>query len=428
MCLKVMMVNNDDKLLVNDSEEAEMKELISVIVLVYNVEQYLEQCLQSVINQKYRNIEIIIVCKDSGDRCSLICEEYAQVDSRIVILHQEEGGIDVARKLGVEYASGKYIGYVDGDDWIEPEMYGKLLEYAQIYDVDVVESGAIDSGVTGEKSRRPYIEEGCYKGKDFVEKIESKILYVGVFFEHGISPYMWSKLFLRDKLLKYQMMPGIVNEIQDDTMVSLPLIAETKSVYISHDCYYHYRIRAESGKRACRKDEIRYLFEGYSEFYSRFKGTKLCSKDDKQINYFVMYWLMNKAPYAFDDPDGKKFLAQFGGIEAEKSIVLYGAGSAGIHLENYIRSLNKYNIVCWVDRNYRTLCKTMEVLSPDQIIGKEYDYVIISILRETAVKSVKQNLKRMGVPDEKILWIEQKYIDNPELLLKKVVYQGKRLI
>ena len=185
------------------------KELISVIVLVYNVEQYLEQCLQSVINQKYRNIEIIIVCKDSGDRCSLICEEYAQVDSRIVILHQEEGGIDVARKLGVEYASGKYIGYVDGDDWIEPEMYGKLLEYAQIYDVDVVESGAIDSGVTGEKSRRPYIEEGCYKGKDFVEKIESKILYVGVFFEHGISPYMWSKLFLRDKLLKYQMMPEI---------------------------------------------------------------------------------------------------------------------------------------------------------------------------------------------------------------------------
>lgn len=405
-----------------------MEELISVIVPIFRVEAYLEQCIQSIRNQTYRNLEIILVDDGSDDRCPQICDKHALEDKRVKVIHKKNGGADSARKAGMLEASGNYVGYVDGDDWIEPEMYEKLLAYAQIYGVDVVESGVIDTGMNVQKKRTPYLPEGCYKGKDFVEKVEPRLLYAGVFFEHGISPYLWSKLFLRDKVMKYQMMPGIVNTIQDDTMVSLPCIAETKSVYISHDSYYHYRIMTDSLKRECRKEEMQYLFEGYSEFYSRFIDTRLCSKNDSQINYFVMYWLLLGVPHAFDDPDDNISLIQFGGIEHGAAIVLYGAGAAGIHLEAYIRSLNKYNLVCWVDQNYETLRETLDVVSPNEIIKKEYDFVIISILRERTVQSAKRDLIELGVPQEKILWIKQEYIDNSDLLLSRVVYQGKRLL
>lgn len=398
-----------------------MEDLISVIVPIYKVEKYLEQCIQSIRNQTYKNLEIILVDDGSDDRCPQICDRHVKADKRIKVIHKKNGGLDSARKAGMRVATGKYVGYVDGDDWIEPEMYEKLIEYAHIYEVDVVESGVIDSWEKVEKRRTAYLPEGCYKGEEFIEKVEPKLLYAGVFFEHGISPYLWSKLFDKEKILKYQMMGGVMNEIQDDTMVSLPCIAESRNVYISYNCYYHYRVRKDSLKRECRVKEVSNLLKYYPEFFSRFKGTRLCSDDDAQIKYYVMYWLLYKAPYAFDDLDKGKFLVQFGGLNIKDKIVLYGAGAAGIHLENYIRSLNEANIVCWADRNYKYLESTLDVCNPKEIMMYEFDYVIISMLREEAVKSAKKDLMELGVPEERILWIKQEYIDNPAILLGKVV-------
>ena len=224
---------------------------ISIIVPIYRIEPYLEQCIQSIRNQTYKNIEIILVDDGSDDCCPQICDYHAQADKRVKVIHKKNGGLDSARKAGMLVASGKYVGYVDGDDWIEPIMYEKLLKYIQMYDVDVVESGVIDSWTNIERKRPPYLPEGCYKDKDFIENVESKILYAGVFFEHGISPYLWCKLFLKEKIMKYQMMQGITNERFNVTMLSLPCIAESRRVYISHDCYYHYRVRNDSLKREC---------------------------------------------------------------------------------------------------------------------------------------------------------------------------------
>ena len=106
-----------------------MDDLISVIVPIYRVEAYLEQCIQSIRNQTYKNLEIILVDDGSDDQCPQICDRYARVDERIKVVHKVNGGLDSARKAGIIAASGKYIGYVDGDDWIEPEMYEQLLMY-----------------------------------------------------------------------------------------------------------------------------------------------------------------------------------------------------------------------------------------------------------------------------------------------------------
>lgn len=396
-----------------------------MIVPIYRVEEYVEQCIWSIRNQTYKNIEIILVDDGSDDHCPQICEQHAKEDGRIKVIHKENGGADSARKAGMLAAAGKYVGYVDGDDWIEPEMYERLLAYAKKYEVDVVESGIIDSGENIQRVRFPYLEEGCYKGEGFDEKIMPSLLYAGCFYESGIFSYLVTKIFLKEKIMKYQMIEGKSSKIQDDTMIGMPCTAETKSLYITHDCYYHYRIRTDSTKSQTYQEKtvVADLFECYPEFLSRFRGTGL---DDMQLQYYAMYWLFYKAPGVFDHTCQDGFLLPFGNIEKEKKIVLYGAGASGIHLERYIRNAGG-SIVGWADRNYRDLQKRLDIIAPQKIPGLEYDYVVISILKRKAVEGAKKDLMDIGVPEKKILWIQQKYLDDPKILLGKVVYQGKPL-
>lgn len=103
-----------------------MDEKISVIVPVYKVQPYLQKCLDSIINQTYKNLEIILVNDGSPDNCGWICDEYAARDSRIKVIHQENGGVSSARNAGLSQVTGDWIGWVDSDDWIEPDMYEYL--------------------------------------------------------------------------------------------------------------------------------------------------------------------------------------------------------------------------------------------------------------------------------------------------------------
>ena len=105
-----------------------MNDLISVIIPVYNVEKYLEKCINSVINQTYKNLEIILVNDGSTDNCPYICDEFAKKDNRIKVIHKQNGGLSSARNAGLDVANGQYIGFVDSDDYINPEMYQKLYE------------------------------------------------------------------------------------------------------------------------------------------------------------------------------------------------------------------------------------------------------------------------------------------------------------
>ncbi len=111
--------------------------MISVIVPVYKVEPYLRKCLDSIVDQTYRNLEIILVDDGSPDNCGAICDEYAARDHRIIVIHKENGGVSSARNTGLAQAKGDWIGWVDSDDWVEPDMYEYLLENAERYDADI---------------------------------------------------------------------------------------------------------------------------------------------------------------------------------------------------------------------------------------------------------------------------------------------------
>lgn len=119
-------------------------ELISVIVPIYKVEKYLDHCIESIVNQTYKNLEIILVDDGSPDRCPEICEEWALKDNRIKVIHQKNSGSGQARNVALDVASGEFIGFVDSDDFISEYMYERLHSYA-VENVDVVECQIIST-------------------------------------------------------------------------------------------------------------------------------------------------------------------------------------------------------------------------------------------------------------------------------------------
>lgn len=394
-----------------------MDELISVIVPVYNVEPYLRQCIESIVNQTYKNIEIILVNDGSTDKCADICDEYAAVDNRIKVIHKKNGGQDSARKEGMENANGTYIGYVDGDDWIKPEMYDTLYRLAKQSGALIVESGVIDTYIDKEVLRKPLYNDGFYYEQNFLDIIPT-IIYTGDFFQHGIFPYLFTKLFRKDCIYKYQMMLEESNNLVDDVMCVFPSVINTQSIYITHQCFYHYRMRNDSTKRTSRNDVADVVKKYYSEWLKRFNAAGFEKNIESQLNYFVMYLLLSKSMGIFDDKESDLCLMPYGGIEKGSKILLYGAGAVGIQLYNYISSSKCCEIVYWADKNYSSFAN-LNVKSPKAIVDIEFDYLIIAIFNRNAYVSAENDLISTGIDERKIRWIDQKYLENPMFLIDK---------
>ena len=168
----------------------EQNVLISIIVPVYNVENYLPRCVDSILAQTYRNLEIILVDDGTRDASDKICDAYAARDSRIRVIHKENGGLSSARNAGIEIARGEYLGFVDSDDWIEPEMYELLLEKALQYDVKLVVGGRYDFS-----SRRNEKTVGLCPEKE--EVVTGMELLGRVFTWQGCDSAAWDKLYHR---------------------------------------------------------------------------------------------------------------------------------------------------------------------------------------------------------------------------------------
>lgn len=146
-------------------------ELVSIVLPIYNVEKYLNRCIESIINQTYKNLEIILVDDGSPDNCPLICDEWVTKDERIRVIHKQNSGLGMARNTGIEYATGQYICFFDSDDYVEENTIEKCLEVASKYKADVVCFGYSDISADGHLVKR-YIPHSLkeYYSKEEVEK------------------------------------------------------------------------------------------------------------------------------------------------------------------------------------------------------------------------------------------------------------------
>ena len=210
--------------------------LISIIVPVYKVEQYLPKCIESILAQTYRNLEILLVDDGSPDTCGAICDAYAAKDDRIQVIHKENGGLSSARNAGMDIARGEYFGFVDSDDWIEPEMYETLISGILKYGAKVAYGGRYDvDGMTGEKTIGlcPQKEE-CISGMEMLGR---------VFLWDNCDSAAWDKLYHRSLFDEIRYPHGLINE---DIAIFYRLMELADKVAMCNKPLYNYLHRENS--------------------------------------------------------------------------------------------------------------------------------------------------------------------------------------
>ena len=170
------------------------KPLISVLVPAYNVEQYIYQCIDSILGQTYSNLEIIIVNDGSTDKTGNILDVYAKKDDRIKVVHKKNEGLVMARRDALDLMQGEYVGFVDSDDWIEPNMYEELYEAMVDTDADIVTSGRIVEEYNHSLTLPELIGAGTYFPQQDINFCRNLIWDKN---NHlwGIAPNFWNKLF-----------------------------------------------------------------------------------------------------------------------------------------------------------------------------------------------------------------------------------------
>lgn len=210
-----------------------MDALISIIVPIYKTEAYLEKCVDSILCQTYKNLEVILVDDGSPDGSGEICERYAQADSRVKVIHKPNGGLSDARNAGLDVMTGQYVGFVDSDDWIEPTMYETLLLLLEQYDADMAFGGVADDVLHGDTITT--VKTSNYGDTPYAE---DKLSAMHRYF-HG-SWAAW------DKLYRAELFDGIrypVGEINEDEAIVLHLLERCRRVCYTNEIFYHYMHR-----------------------------------------------------------------------------------------------------------------------------------------------------------------------------------------
>jgi len=225
-----------------------MKPKISIIVPIYNVENYLGRCLDSLLTQDYEDFEVIAINDGSTDNSLTILQEYAKNDPRIYILNKENNGVSLARNDGLLKAKGEFIGFVDPDDWIEPQMYKDMLKVAEEDNIDIVMCSYTREFGTHSKEKMFAFPERC---NYFDEEVHKRILrrLVGPLNEEVANPELldawgtvWSKLY-RAELIKNNNLQFVdLSEIgsNEDTLFNIHACYYAKSFVFLNKPYYHY--------------------------------------------------------------------------------------------------------------------------------------------------------------------------------------------
>ena len=212
---------------------------LSIIVPVYKVEQYIHKCVDSILNQTFTDFELILVDDGSPDNCGKICDEYAQKDFRIRVIHQKNSGVSVARNKGLEAATGDYISFVDSDDYISPVMYSTLINTAISSDADMVKCGY-----------QEFSNSGLGKVRDFNRKqncIVQKNEILKCYFESVLFIVVWNAIYKRELVENVKYPVGVIAE---DNYVSGLYLAHAKKICIVDKVLYFYRYNA-SGLSKC---------------------------------------------------------------------------------------------------------------------------------------------------------------------------------
>ena len=366
--------------------------LISVIVPIYNAEKYLKICIDSIINQSYYNIQIILVDDGSEDNCPAICDEYAQLDTRIIVIHKKNQGLVLARKSGLQIATGEYITFVDADDYIDIDTYEKIVNNINYDMPDIIAYDLIEEYSDRTVKKENQFSAGLYKEEQLKEKIYPKMLSTGVFFEYGILPKLVCKFIRNDFAKKAGLEVNGEVRFGEDADATFQYMAKAQSVQIIHYAPYHYCKREGTMVQASVKKEcIKYL---QSDLEKTFFEAGIYETMKNQLADYINFVTLLKNPQA---------VLEHTEIFTNTKVALYGAGGFGqAVLKQYSDSISLV-----ADSNYIKFNNiSSPVISPEELVSRqsEFDKVFITILNINLCEKIRDSLLAMGLKKEVIFY------------------------
>lgn len=390
------------------------KPLVSIIVTAYNVSKYIDECLYSICQQQYENIEVIVVDDGSTDGTGVICDHYANRDNRFRVIHQKNQGRVLARALGVKVAKGNYIGFIDGDDWIEPELYKYLIGIVQKYAVDMVASGYIndDNGICNVVEEP--LEERAYKTPEEIDYVLANFLFNEDGKTRGMIWSQYSKLYKKNILKR--IMDKVPSEMQfsEDCLLNILYILEAKSIYIGKAAYYHYRIHDESTvQRLCEEylGQVNILFIELKKIFKAHKNHKALLKQLDKLTAMTAIRGLNQKIGLSGSTYIPWYMFDASGLEG-KRVILYGAGAVGKDYCFQIQKQSGIKLVLWVDQRYqRYINEGFDVSDVAMIPDLEFDRILIGVKSEDLAKKITNELfMKYSVPRNRIVWKQPKEI------------------
>lgn len=388
-----------------------MEGLISVVVPVYNVEAFLEKCITSILNQTYRNLEIIIVDDGSTDGSSKICAQMEQNDDRIIVVHKKNGGLVSARKAGIVRAKGEYIISIDSDDWIESEMISALYKQAIENNADMVTSGLYreyqDSSVVCTDS----VKNGVYESPQDKEYLYNNLIINSERETWGIHPA------IPCKLVRTSLMRRIYLELSDEAVYAEDAAAIyaccvlAERIAVTHDIYYHYVLRDNSIAHSRNPNyfcNINLIYNFLRDYFERCENKAVLLQQLDMYFVRLAFFGINNffglgknagIPY-YDFPKNR--------IPFHAKVVLYGAGNVGQSYYKQIYAEKVYCLTGWVDSNYKKYqAQGLNVMPLEKLKSLDFDYVLIALKYHQLAEEVMANLRSMfGIVESKLLWFE----------------------
>ncbi len=375
-----------------------MADIISIIIPVYNASKYLHRCLESVVSQTYRHLEIIVVDDGSTDGSAQICEAYERQDDRILVIRQENGGCIAARKTGLRSAGGTYIGFVDADDSIEPEMFEKLYGAMKEHGADLVHSGMIIDG-----------EKKCADRGEIVDfTVTDRAAYLcRNLFDTQTMPFpLWSKLFLAPLVREAYMKLPDEQSYGEDLLCLCNCLLQCSRLYIYPDAFYHYRVQQGSLSHlqwpdACL-EEAR-LHEHVRGIFRQNNLPAVCDVSAKQHYKRRLLQVMME-----DGNNGIVALRYYYGNAdslRNKKIVIYGAGNVGKDFYCQFSRSCTCKIAAWTDREKYGVWNLIPIVKPEALQHITYDVIVLAVKTKELADQIREELTGSVCPDgAKILW------------------------
>lgn len=388
--------------------------MVSIIVPVYNTEDYLSRCIESIQKQTMQDIEIILVDDGSTDSSGAICDWYAEKDKRIRVIHQDNYGQVVARNAGISVAGGEYIGFVDSDDWIEENMMAALYRNAVANAADIVMEGMAEEVAETVYPCRNALPAGVYRTDADRAYLLKNMISCGDYCQLGIQPYLWNKLF-RSELVK-KVLPAIDTKIRigEDAAAVYSILYKAGCIVILSSYHYHYCLHASS-----------IMMRGIDEKAEWESCRMLCQylenlflKNEKEmyfaegISRYVVNNLLTRVYSRFALLKQDSILFPFEGIRSGDTLIIYGAGAFGRAVYRYASRCADITLKGWADGNYGKYQQLgIQVIDIDSIeIGKN-DKIIVAVFSGKAFGQIKESLLLKGINEERILGVS---IDSTE--------------